>query len=310
MFEAIYQGLLMVLVPYKMLMLMIGLALGAAVAIFPGIGGTVALTIVLPFLLHMEPVAAVAMMMGIFGVMNTADSITAVLLGVPGTGGGAATIVEGHPMARKGEAARALSASFTASLIGGIIGVIALALSIPILGIIIKQFGSPEFLMLSVLGIASVSGLGGGQVKKGLISAGIGLMLAGMGGAALTPYFRYTLGMPYLYDGIPLVIVALGIFGIPEMLELVARGVPIGGIAKVGTGVWQGVKDCYDHIWLIVRCSIIGIYVGIAPGAGPSVAAWLSYAHAVSSAKKKGGFGKGDIRGLVAPECANNACRG
>lgn len=310
MFDAMLQGLLMVLEPYRMIMLMVGVAVGTAVAISPGIGATVAIAILIPFLVQMEPVSAVAMMMGVFGVINTADSITAILLGIPGTAGGAATIVEGHTMARKGQASRALSASFTASLIGGIIGAVGLGLSIPVLGILITQFGSPEFLMLSILGITAVAGLGGGQAKKGLLSAGIGLLMAGLGGAPLTPYYRYTMGMTYLYDGIPLVVVALGIFGLPEMIELVARGTPIGGLAQVGSGIWQGVRDCLTHFWLILRCSIIGLYVGFAPGAGPSIAAWLSYAHAVQSARTKDGFGKGDVRGLVAPECSNNACRG
>jgi putative tricarboxylic transport membrane protein len=144
MFEAMLQGLLLVLVPDKLLMLLIGLTVGTVVANCPGFGATVALAILLPFLVRMDPVSAVAMMMGVFGVINTADSITAVMLGIPGTPGGAATIVEGHSMARKGEAARALAASLTASLIGGVIGAIGLGFSIPILGVLIKQFGSPN----------------------------------------------------------------------------------------------------------------------------------------------------------------------
>jgi len=310
MLEAMWQGLLMIFVPSKLLLLVTGVAIGTAVAIFPGVGAVVALSIILPYLIHMEPVAAIAMMMGVFGVINTADSITAVLLGIPGTGGGAPTILEGHPMARKGEAARALGASFSASLVGGIIGCVGLALSIPILGVLIKQFGSPEFLMLSLFGIASVAGLGGGQVVKSLISAGLGLFLAGMGGAALTPYFRYTMGLTYLYDGFPLPVVALGLFGIVEMIELVVRGTPIGGMVKMDVGVWTGFKDCYSHIWLVIRSSLIGIYVGLAPGAGSTISAWMAYGFAAQSAKRSGGqFGKGDVRGLLAPEAANNACR-
>ena len=312
MLEAMYQGLMMLLVPYKLLMLLIGLLVGGAVGIIPGVGGSVAIAIVLPFLMKLDPVSAVAMLMGIMGVINTSDSITAILLAIPGTAGGAASIVEGSALARKGEASRALSAAFFASLVGGIFGALGLGLSIPILGILIKQFGSPEFLMLSILGISAVSGLGGAQLRKGLMSAALGLMLSAVGGAALTPYFRYTLGLPYLYDGMPLIIVALGIFGIPEMIDLTIRGLPIGGQKAVmgWEGVRQGIKDVLQNGWLVFRCCLIGLYVGIAPGAGASVASWLAYAHSVQSSKNKDLFGKGDIRGLIAPECANNACRG
>lgn len=310
MFDAMWQGLLLILVPYKLLALMVGVVIGTVIAILPGIGAVVALTIILPYLIYMEPVAAVAMMMGVYGVINTADSITAVLLGIPGTGGGAPSIIEGHPMARKGEAARALGASFSASLVGGLMGSVGLGISIPILGVLIKQFGSPEFLMLSLLGIASVAGLGGEQVIKGLISAGLGLFLAGVGGAALTPYLRYTVGISYLHDGFPLPVVALGLFGIVEMIELVLRGTPIGGLARVETGVWAGFRDCFTHIWLVIRCSLLGIYVGLAPGAGSTIAAWIAYGHAAQTGRADGRFGRGDVRGLLAPEAANNACRG
>jgi TctA family transporter len=178
------------------------------------------------------------------------------------------------------------------------------------MGPLVKQFGSPEFLMLTMLGIAAVSVLSGGQPLRGLIAAGIGLMLASVGGAALTPYFRYSLGAPYLYDGIPLILIALGVFGVAEIIDLIARGLPIAGEFGIGKGVWEGVKDTIRHKWLIVRCSIIGCYVGFVPGMGTTVANWLGYGHAVQSAKGVGDFGRGDIRGVIAPESANNAARG
>jgi len=135
-------------------------------------------------------------------------------------------------------------------------------------------------------------------------------MLASVGPPALTPYFRYSLGLPYLYDGIPLILIALGIFGIAEIVDLIVRGLPISGEFGIGKGVWEGVKDTIRNKWLIVRCSIIGCYIGFIPGMGTSVANWLGYGHAVQSAKGKGNFGQGDVRGVIGPESANNAARG
>jgi TctA family transporter len=249
-------------------------------------------------------------LIGLFAVTTTSDTITCVLLAIPGSAGSVATIVDGHPMARRGEAARALSAAFIASCFGGIFGAVILALSIPIIGPLVKQFASPELLMLTMLGIAAVSLLTGRQPLKGLMAAGIGLMLSSVGPAPMSPWFRFSFGIPYLYEGVPLVLLALGVFGLPEIIDLIARGLPISGDFGIGKGVLQGVKDTIRNKWLILRCSILGCYIGFVPGMGGSVANWIGYGHAVQSAKGEGTFGKGDVRGVIGPESANNAARG
>ena len=310
MFDSILAGFAVLFQPFYFTMLLSGVLTGIIVGILPGVGGSVGIAVCLPFLAYLDPAGAIAFLIGLSAVTTTADTITCVLLAIPGTSGSVATIVDGHPMARKGEAARALSASFMASCLGGIFGAVILSLSIPIMGPLVKQFGSPEFLMLTMLGISAVSILSGGQPLKGLISAGIGLMLGSIGGAELTPYFRYTFGVLYLHDGIHLILLALGVFGVAEIMDLIVRGLPIAGKFGMGRGVISGIKDTIRHKWLILRCAIIGVYIGFVPGMGTSVANWLGYGHAIQSAKGKGNFGNGDIRGVIAPEAANNAARG
>ncbi len=291
-------------------MLSLGVVLGMMVGIIPGIGGLVGMAILLPFIWEMDAYTAMPLMIGLVAVTVTADTITCVLVGIPGTAGSVATIVDGYPMAQKGEAGRALSAAFAASAIGGVLGAVLLAASIPVLRPLVLLLGSPELFMFVLLGVVMLSSLAGGQPLKGMISAGIGLMLAGVGGAGAFQVIRYYFGVPYLYGGFPVVIVALGIFGIAEVIELMRKGVPIAGGFSLGKGAMEGLRDVVREWSLVLRCTGLGAFVGFIPGMGGSVANWIGYGHAVQSAKDRSKFGKGDIRGVIGPETANNAARG
>lgn len=310
MFESAISGLLSTFEPFHFAMLMLGMGLGLVIGLIPGMGGTVGLAVTIPFIIRVEPSAGIILLIGVVAVTVTSGAITSIMLGIPGTVGSVATIVDGYPMARKGEAARAISASLLSSAAGGLFGALILALSIPIARPLVMQFGSPEFFMLTVLGISAVGVLAGRNPTKGLLAAGIGLMMAAIGGAPLSPYFRYSLDIPYLYDGIPLVLVALGIFGVAEIVDLMVGGLPIAGIHQLGKGTLQGFKDVFANKWMVLRCSAIGTYIGFVPGLGPSVANWLGYGHAVQSARGGGDFGQGDVRGVMGPESANNAAQG
>ncbi|MBA7486240.1 hypothetical protein ES707_21796 [subsurface metagenome] len=310
MFEAMAEGLAQLIDPFRMGMLFVGVLIGLAVGIIPGIGALVGLAIVLPFIWTMDPYAALPLMVGVMGVTVTADTITCVLLGIPGTAGSVATIVDGYPMAQKGEAARALSAAFGSSVIGGIIGAVLLAVSVPVFRPLVLMFGSPELFMLVVFGITMVAVLTGGKPIKGLVSAGLGLTLAGVGGSAVAGTIRYNFGIPYLYRGIPLIAVALGVFGIAEVVDLMRKGLPIAGIHSLGKGAREGIRDVIKEWRLIVRCSLLGAWLGFVPGIGTAVANWIGYGHAVQSAKGESCFGQGDVRGVIGPESANNATKG
>ncbi len=310
MLGAIGEGFIQLATPFHLSLLSLGVLMGLAVGIIPGIGSLVGLAILLPFIWELDPYAAMPLMIGLVAVTVTADTITCVLVGIPGTAGSVATIIDGYPLAQKGEAGRALSAAFGASAIGGVMGAVLLAVSLPILRPLVLLLGSPELFMFVLLGITMVATLTGGQPLKGMVSAGIGLALAGIGGAGAFQVLRYYFGIVYLYEGVPLVIVALGVFGIAEVIELTRKGLPIAGRYSLGKGIMDGLRDVVREWFLILRCTGLGAFIGFVPGMGGSVANWVGYGHAVQSAKGESNFGKGDIRGVLGPESANNAAAG
>ncbi|MEZ5824985.1 MAG: tripartite tricarboxylate transporter permease [Geminicoccaceae bacterium] len=310
MVDAALTALVMLLQPYNLAMLLSGVIAGVFVGILPGLGGTVGMIILLPFVYGMDPYAALALFMGMTAILRTVDSIPAVLFALPGTAGSQATIMDGYPLARKGEAGRALGAAFTASMIGGVFGAAALSLSLPLAKPIISSLGSPEFLMLSILGITMVGVLSGARPLRGVIAGFLGVLASSIGGAPSAVDLRYTFGLPYLMEGIPLVVLAMGLFAVPEIVDLIIRGTAISDKPQLGRGAMVGVRDTLRNFWLVLRCSVIGTFVGFLPGMGASAANWMAYGHAVQTARDKSQFGKGDIRGVIAPEAANDSSAG
>lgn len=300
------------------LFMMIGMAIGFVVGILPGLGGATTLALMLPFIYNMDPTTAFAFLLGSNAVTATTGDITSVLFGVPGEGITAATIVDGHPMAKKGEAGRALGAALMSSLVGAIFGAFVLALAIPLVSPLVLSIGSAEFFMLALLGITFVASLSGGNLAKGLIAGGLGLTLAMVGLDPIESVPRFTLEpilgeehALHLWDGIELVAVTVGLFAIPEIIDLAVKG---GSIAhenqgKLG-GVMEGVKDTFRHWKLVLRCSGIGSYIGLIPGMGGGPAQWIAYAHAVQSSPDKERFGKGAVEGVLGPGAANNSKEG
>ncbi|MGH8700451.1 MAG: tripartite tricarboxylate transporter permease, partial [Burkholderiales bacterium] len=308
---AFASGLYQVLTPTTLGLMLVGIALGFAVGILPGLGGPTTLALMLPFIFTMQPVEAFAFLLGMAAVTATTGDITSILFGVPGEPTTASTIVDGHPMAKKGEAGRALGAALMSSLVGAIFGALALALAIPVVRPLVLAFGSPEYFMLAVLGLTFVAALAGDSLLKGLVAAGLGLMLATIGLDPISSTQRYTFGQLFLWDGIGLVPITIGFFAIPEIIELAVRRTAIAReqLGRLG-GVMEGVKDTFRHGWLVIRCSAIGAYVGIIPGMGGSVTQWIAYAHAVQSSPGRERFGKGAVEGVLGPGAANNSTLG
>jgi TctA family transporter len=296
--------------PFHLGMLVLGVLIGVVVGILPGLGGTVGMAILLPFIWGMEPHAALAMFMGVTAVLRTVDTIPAVLFAVPGTAGSQATVMDGYPMAKKGEAGRAMGAGFTASMIGGVFGAVALSLSLPIARPLVLALGSPEFFMLAMLGITMVGVLSGRKPLRGIITGLLGMCFSAIGASPAGYAYRYSFDIPYLYDGMPLVVIALGLFAIPEMADLMIRGTTITEEPELGKGLLQGIKDAFHHWWIVIRCAALGTYVGFLPGLGHSPANWLTYGHVVQTSRNKENFGKGDVRGVIGPESANDAAAG
>ena len=291
--------------------MLIGIAIGFVVGILPGLGSGTALVLMFPFIFEMEPVRAFAFLLGMASVVSTTGDITSILFGIPGESDCAASIIDGHPLAKQGQAGRAVAASLMSSLMGAVFGGLVLTLSIPLVRPLVLSFGSPGIFMLSILGLTFIATLSGGDVLKGLVAGGFGILLAlvGLDGYTATP--RYTLGQFYLWDGVPLVPLTIGLFAIPEVVDLAVKGGSIAqaSIGKIG-GVMEGVKDSFRHWKLVLRCSGIGALIGIMPGVGSSVGQFLAYAHAVQSSPNQERFGHGAIEGVLGPGAANNSKEG
>ena len=293
--------------PMRLLALFGGMLVGMVFGMLPGLGGVAAVSILLPFIYYMDDYSGLAMLLGAVSVVYTSDTITSVLLGAPGSPASAPTAIEGHALAKQGHAAQALGVGFLASMVGGLMGALILLFAIPIAGPIVLMLGTPELFMLALVGLFFASSMIGKDLAKGLAAACLGLFLGVVGPAQAAADFRYTFGQVYLLDGFSLTIVALGLFGVAEVISMLASG---GGIAqgRITVSRWgEGFKEFWTHRFLVLRASLIGVMGGFVPAVGASASTWVAYGHAIRSSKDKSRFGHGEIRGIAASEGANNA---
>ena len=310
MFDIFVSALANILTFQHIGYMMIGVIVGLMIGIFPGLGGIAGLSLMIPFLYGMDTTSALAMLIGLVAVIPTSDTFASVLMGIPGSSASQATVLDGFPMAKRGEAARALSAAFFASLVGGLIGAVVLTGFVLIARPVILAFSSAELFMLSVFGLSMVGVLAGKSLVKGVAACGLGLIIGSIGGAPATGEFRMVYGVDYLYDGIPLIVIGLGLFAVPEIVDLLRRDRAISEHNTLGAGWFQGIRDVMKNWWLTLRCSGIGALIGAIPGLGGTVVDWIAYGHAVQTVKDNPKFGQGDVRGVIAPESANNAKEG
>jgi TctA family transporter len=311
--EQAMAALTVIFDPMRFLIILLGCVLGLFIGVIPGIGGLAGMALLLPFTYTMDPYTALAFLIGMWAVTPTADTIPSILIGVPGAAGSAATVMDGYPMARRGEAGRALGASYTASLIGGIFGALLLAVSIPILRPFMMAFGTPELLALCILGLSLVAAVSQGNMMKGLVAACFGVVIASVGDEAQTGELRWTFDSLYLWDGVPLEALVLGLFAVPELIELGAarQAVALHKSQSIVRDQFRGVKDAFQNIRLVLQSSWLGAILGSVPGLGGPAIDWIAYGSAAKSVK--GGtetFGTGDVRGVIACEAANNSREG
>ena len=301
----------LILQPIVLGYLVLGVLMGLCIGVFPGLGGIAGLSLLLPFMFGMDPVLGLALMIGMVAVVPTSDTFASVLMGIPGSSASQATVLDGFPMAQKGKAARALSAAFASSLFGGLVGASFLTVFILVARPIVLEFRTPELLMITIFGLSMVGILAGRVAIKGLVAAGLGMLIGTIGEGASSGDLRMSsYDFPYVVDGLELVIVGLGIFAIPEIITLLRNDRAISKDPQIGGGWIAGIKDWFANIWLSVRCSIIGVIVGVIPGLGGSVVDWIAYGHTVQTSKDKSKFGQGDVRGVIGPESSNNAKEG
>jgi putative tricarboxylic transport membrane protein len=297
--------------------LVLGVALGLITGALPAGANLPVLIVLMGFAFHLDPFIGVAIVIGHLAVAGTTDPIPCILMGIPGSASAQATVLDGYPLARKGRAGYALSVAYTASLMGGLIGATGLLLSIPVARQVLRVFGSPEFFLLGLMGIAVVGIVSSGALLRGLLAGCLGLTLALVGTDPVRGVTRATLGWEFLWDGIDLVPAIVGLFAVPEILNLVVSGTPIARdqldrvLQGVNVGRKEGMLEAWHHKWLVMRSSLVGLFIGMLPGVGGAAAHWMAYAQARQT--ERGAtktFGTGDIRGVIAPESANNSIDG
>jgi len=307
--DAAIKGLMNILHLKVFLAMMVGVSIGTFTAVAPqGLGMPLVYAILLPVVVRWEPVTGMALLIGASSVSAICAAYLPILFGIPGGSGSQATVLDGYPMGKRGEGRRALGASFMAGGMGCLVGTFTLAVAIPLAQPLIYLMGAPELFVVVLWGLSMVAVLAGRRPIKGLIAAAFGLLIATVGQQGQSGIMRFVFDQPYLLDGIPLSIIALALFGIPSALDLALTRIGVEQQpAPLKGSLLDGVKDTLREWWLVLRCSFIGVWVGIVPGIGSQVVDWLAYGHAAQTSKDAKNFGKGDVRGVIAPESANDA---
>ncbi|HET8718657.1 MAG TPA: tripartite tricarboxylate transporter permease [Nocardioidaceae bacterium] len=295
--------------PGMLILLGIGVIAGLGMGVLPGLGGTAAVGILLPFAVALEPQQSLPILIGAVAVVHHSDVITAILLRVPGSASAAVVMPDGNAMAKQGQAARALALCFVASMVGGVLGAVGLTFSIPIAEPLVLSFGSPELFMLTVLGISLAALLSQGNMLKGLVSGTLGLLIGMIGAAPAAAVYRFSFGSDALLDGIGLIPLALGFFGLAEIAHMVAKKSAIAERIEVGGGWLQGARESLREWKMMLRGVIVGMWAGVLPGLGATAGTYMAYGQAAATAKSEDRkkFGRGDPRGLVAAESAANS---
>jgi putative tricarboxylic transport membrane protein len=307
-FGSLVAGFGTALQPINLLVVFIGVLIGTIIGMLPGIGPINAIAILIPisFALGLDPTAMLILFCGIYYGSQYGNSISTILLNVPGTASAVATALDGYPMARSGRGGPALAISAIASFVGGTLSVVGLMLFAPVLAQWAIRFGPAEYFALMVFTFTTLSALTGRNFVKGLVATGVGLAIATVG-LDLTNVSRYTFGQFRLYDGFDFVVVTIGLFAVSEVFTLVEQ--TRGGqtaVSSVGR-VMITAKEFTSSFWVMIRSSLSGFLVGVLPGAGATIASFLAYTTEQRLVDREGTFGKGDIRGVAAPEAANNA---
>ena len=297
-----------------MLALMVGVAVGVLNGAMPG-GAVPSLVVLLGFAYGQDPYIALPLAVGMVATVSTGDTLPAVLLGMPGSTSGQATILDGNPLARQGKAGVALSAAYFASMIGGIVGGIFLFITIPAARTVVNSFSAAEFFVLGLVAVCVVGIVSSGALVRGLMAGCLGLLIAFVGFDDSTGVQRLTFGFDYLWDGFHIVPVVIGLFALPEFFDMLIGNVAVSrqATAEVSTASQrlEGMRAVLKNWPLVFRSAGLGVFVGVLPGIGGSLAQWLAYASARQTVK--GGtetFGTGDVRGVIAPESSNNAVDG
>jgi putative tricarboxylic transport membrane protein len=309
LFTALLAALPQVLVPSNLLYILIGTAWGLFVGLVPGLSGSFAMALVLPFTFGMDPIPAMFLLISSAAGTSQSGAVTAILMAVPGTPSNVSTIFDGYPLARRGEAGVAVSISATASGLGAVIGLVVLMLIFPIAMSVALAFGPPEFFLLSLAAILAIALVADGSPAKAIAAGGLGFIAGSIGYSPVTGVVRFTGNILNLEDGIPLIPALIGLFAIAEMLKLHFGSQAISEVKLVGSmkGIGRGIRITLSEWRLLIQSSVVGWIVGVIPGLGGTIAGIWAYALAKNTVRDSSTFGQGDYRGVIAPEAGIDA---
>ncbi|WP_162354494.1 tripartite tricarboxylate transporter permease [Natrialba swarupiae] len=299
----------MLLDPTVMLYIVLGTLIGMVIGVIPGLGGVVALTLLIPLTYGLDPIAALAFLAAAKGGVTFSGSITAILLNIPGSPVNTATLLDGHPMAQKGEGNVAIGASAVASALGAVLGVIILVLLLPFIRPLMVMFGPPEFFILTIVGLVAISVAVKGAILSGLVGACFGLLIAFHGFNPVTGSARFTFDIQYLYDGFNIIPVIIGLFAIAEAIKLMGQDQIATDDADIqfGEGRLAGGLAVFRNKILFVQSAMIGLLVGAIPAVGGVIAGFISYIQGKNISSHPEKFGTGWIEGVISTEAANDA---
>jgi len=309
--EALTLALTQLAQPISIVLLVVGIVLGLVIGILPGLGPPIAIALALPFTFYLEPVPSIILLLGIYSAAIYGGSISAIAVGIPGTGAAIATVQDGHKMFKAGRGGEALGWSLTGSIFGGLVSVACLAFITPLLAELAVKFGPREYLAVSVFGLVVVVRVAGQSLAKGLLIGALGIFLTTWGIDELNGTERYTFGSYHMYEGLPLVPFLVGLFAMSEVMIGAERSVRKIQFSQSSLSVkLPGFKTLGRMKDVLIRSSLIGTVIGIIPGEGAAVGAFFAYSEAKRRSKKPETFGTGIPEGIVAPETANNATVG
>jgi putative tricarboxylic transport membrane protein len=311
-FTDLGQGILALLTVQNVLLLAAGVMIGMVVGVIPGLGPSAGLAILLPLTFGLDPTGAIIMLAAVYYGAMYGGTITSVLINTPGESATVASTFDGYPLARQGRAGPALVIAAVASFVAGTVGAVLISIAAPLMASVASSFGPPELFLVVIAGLLTLIVIIGRNWLLGALSALIGFALATVGVDIGGGAQRYTFGSTELINGIDFIPVAIGLFGIGEILHTLWRGghlerIGYFGVGSRGRAFWPNREDVRESRGPILRGSFLGFLVGTAPGAGATVASLMSYSLEKSISRRPERFGKGAMAGLAGPEAANNA---
>lgn len=308
--DLMFSSYAAVFTPRILFMICVGTTAGITIGALPGLTATMGVALLVPLTFGRPPVESISMLMGIYCGAMYGGAISAILIRTPGTPAAAATVMEGYPMAKRGEAGRAMAMALFASFFGGVVGALIMTFASPFISSIALQFGPVEYFGLAIFGLSVIISISGRSLIKGMMAGFFGLLISAIGFDPISGYPRFTFGMVEMMEGPPFIPTLIGLFAVSEVFNEVQK---TGQIQQVKATLdqylpsWADIKYCFKEL---CRSSIIGTVIGAIPGAGGDIAAFISYGEAKRASKNPERYGTGEIEGLAASECANNSCSG